>query len=68
MPCSCPFTESLVAAMMSLAAIDPGGTTKSSALTALPAVVVMRILPEPVAAGTANASCVVVTDVAVAAC
>ena len=53
--------------MIAFAAIVPGGTTKSAALTALPAAVATRILPEPVAAGTVNASCVVVTDDAVAA-
>ena len=53
--------------MMSAAAIAAGGTMKSAALTALPATVATRILPEPVAAGTANASCVAVTDEEVAA-
>ena len=53
---------SRVVAMMSVAATPPGGTMKSPALTAVPALVVTRMRPEPVAAGTANASCVVVTD------
>ena len=47
---------------MSAEAMPPGGTMKSAALTVLPAGVATLILPEPVAAGTANASAVDVTD------
>src|SRR5436190_6480786 len=62
-----PSVTRCVVASTSRAAIPAGGTTKSVALAALPAAVTTSIFPEPVAAGTANASDVAVTDDAVAA-
>src|SRR5262245_10722217 len=67
MDCAGPSAAIRTVARMSEAAMPPGGTMKSAALTTLPLAVVTRIFPEPVAAGTAKVSAVGVTDVVAAA-